>query len=213
MDRRTKIILLIIGSVILLALVIWFFVWPLLQPVLPTFSKPQPPAIGEPQPPSTEIPNTTTPGGANGLNQDPLTVSPGSDNPDVQRIIELSRRAGVLSERAESGSSQGMFNNYADAALDASPELAKKFLAQQAELRKAHPETGPNYLTLARRLVEIPESRDTINGDTFLVRVQLQVQVTDNGKTSIEYREAAVRFDRRGGDWVIASYETKPFTP
>lgn len=137
----------------------------------------------------------------------------GSNNPDLQRIIELSRRAGVLAERAESGSSQGAFNNYADAALDVSPDLVKKFLAQQAELRKAHPETGPNYLTIARRLVEIPESQDTINGDTFIVRVQLQVQTTDNGKTSTEYRESTVRFDRQGGDWVITSYEIKPFTP
>jgi hypothetical protein len=212
MDRRTKLILFIIASVLLLAAVLWFFVWPLLQPVLPSLSKPQPPALGQPQPPSTEIPSGGQQGGT-GSDSGAVTISPGSNNPDIQRIIELSRRAGVLAERAESGSSQGDFDNYADAALDASPELAKAFLAKQAEMRKAHPASGPSYLTIARRLVEIPESKDFIEDDTFTVRVQLQVEIDDAGKKTVEYREATVNFERQGGDWVIIGYDIKPFTP
>lgn len=212
MDRRTKLILFIIGAVLLLAAVLWFFVWPLLQPVLPSLSKPQPPALGQPQPPSTDLPSGDQ-GSGGGSNPSAVSVSPGSNNPDIQRIIELSRRAGVLAERAESGSSQGNFDNYADAALDASSALAKTFLAKQAELRTSHPAAGPSYLTIARRLVEIPESRDFIEDDTFIVRVQLQVELDDAGKKSVEYREATVNFERQGGDWVIVGYDIKPFTP
>lgn len=212
MDRRTKIILFIIASVLLLLAVLWFFVWPLLQPVLPSLSKPQPPALGQPQPPSTEIPSGDQ-GGGTGVNPGAVTISPGANNPDIQRIIELSRRAGVLAERAESGSSQGNFDNYADAALDASPSLAGSFLAKQAELRNAHPANGPSYLTIARRLVEIPESQDFIEDDTFTVRVHLQVEVNDAGNASVEYREATVNFERQGADWVIVAYDITPFTP
>ena len=185
MDRRTKIILLSIGSVILLGVVFWFIIWPLLKPVLPQIKKPQPPAVTEPNAPNPQTPGTAT----SGTKQTAPTFiyNPG-DHPDAEKIAELSRRAGVFSERAESGSSENGFENLTITAQDASPKLAIIIRANQAAMQKAHPVKGPLYITIARRLVEIPENADVIKGDTFTVRVQMQVQVKDGNKSSVEYR-------------------------
>lgn len=218
MDRRTKFILLIIGSLILLGVVFWFIVWPLLSPVLPESLKPQPPAITEPASPSTAVGNGSENGGVeqgNGGGQTgAFTFSPSAEsNPDIQRIIELSRRAGVLSERIESGSSENGFQNLSDAALNVSPTLAAKLRSERQALRDAYPASGPTYLTIARRLVEIPESATTIARDDFMVRVQMQVQVRDGDSESTEYRQSAVVFRRSGSEWITEDYSSEPFTP
>jgi hypothetical protein len=216
MDRRTKLILLVIGSLLLLGAVFWFVVWPLLSPVLPSRS-PQPPALGDITPQGYDIEGQgTEPSGEPGTGQagtGDFTFSPGSENPDVQRILDLSRRAGVLSERAESGSNANGFRNYEDAALEVSPALSQTFLNMQADLRAKYAADGPPYLTIARRLVEIPESEARITGDSFDVRVQMQVEIRDNGVSSVEYRESTVTFRLQGSKWVADGYRVETFTP
>ncbi len=216
MDRRTKFILLIIGSILLLGAVFWFIVWPLIQPAFPGGSSPQPPGLGDITPQGYDIKpegqGSEGTGGAEAGDQT-FTFSPGDVSPDVLRILELSRRAGVLSERAESGSSANGFSNYADAALEASPALSDAFLAMQSELRAKYDASGPAYLTIARRLVEIPESETRITGDSFDVRVQMQVEIRDNGASSVEYRESTVTFVRQGAKWVADDYRVEVFTP
>jgi hypothetical protein len=216
MDRRLKLILLIIMSLLLLGAVFWFVVWPLLKPVLPERS-PQPPPLGqgEPQQGDVSIPAGASAGAqADGSRADQtFTFSPSGSNPDVQRILELSRRAGVLSELAESGSSENGFQNLAEAALDVSPALAAEFLRMQSELRERYNESGPAYLTIARRLVEIPESETRISDNTFDVRVQMQVETIDNGARSVEYRESTVTFLRQGSSWEADGYMSVAFTP
>lgn len=209
MDRRTKIILLSIGSALLLGIVIWFVIWPLLKPVLPQINKPQPPEITEPNAqnpqtpttPSTETPTVPT-----------FTYDPG-EHPDAEKIAELSRRAGVFSETAESGSAENGFENLAVIAQQASPSLADALRAKRTEWQKLHPAQGTRYLTIARRLVEIPENRDVISGNTFTVRVQMQVQVKDAEKSSVEYRESTVTFTNVNDEWLFSGYDVKPYTP
>src|SRR5512133_3884987 len=190
MDRRTKIILLSIGSALLLAAVIWFFIWPLLKPVLPTIKKAQPPAIGQPNVQNPQIPN-------NPSDQTPVaptfTFDP-SDYPDVEQIAAMSRRAGVFSETIESGSNEKEFDNITGSASGATSKFVEFLKTKRSEMRAAHPIDGPTYLTIAQRLVEIPESEMVINGDTFSVRVQMQVRVKDGDTSTIEYREATVTF-------------------
>lgn len=212
MDRRQKVIFLAIGSLLLLGVVLYFFVWPLLKPVLPEI-KPQPPALDDPNPPANVVENTNT--GTGGVGQDPLdpfTITP-SSNPDAQRIIELSRKAGALSERIESGSNENGFSNLNEAAIDLDAALAQKLLQKQAELRSTYPETGATYQTIANRLVEIPEDSYIIQGDTFEVRVQMQVQSYLNGQENTQYMESVVLFERRGGEWVAVDYTVEPFNP
>lgn len=218
MHRRVKFILLIIGSVILLAAVFIFIVWPLLKPVLPEGIV-QPPSLGTPTPQTYDIERSAEEAPAEEAGevaereQPVFTYGTGEVNPDVQRIVELSRQAGVLSERVESGSSANGFRNYSDAALTVSDELAEEFRAKQAEMRERYPADNSVYLTVARRLVEIPESETRIVGDTFTVRVQMQVETQYVGQRSVEYKESTVTFALRGANWIAIDYDVRPFTP
>lgn len=215
MDRRTKVILLSIFSVILLAVVFWFLVWPILSPVLPTITKKaQPPAVGTPNPanPDYGTVQTGSSGAQGGTVSNTVNFDPASTNPDILRIAELSRRAGVFAERMESGSSEAEFQNISDAILESSASLAVELRAQQSALRAKYKKDGAPYITIARRLVEIPESESLIEGDTFSVRVQMQVQTKDNGKTTVEYREATIVFTFENGDWIVKKYTVAPFT-
>ncbi len=218
MDRRTKFILLIIGAVILFGLVIWLIVWPTLAPLFPSKPVAQPPALpSELAPPTVQPGGTQSAGGANGAAPAPgsgvVSFEPGAAvSAEAQLILEISRRAGALSERVESGSSADGFTNLDDAALDASPGLAATFRAMKSDLQKKYPPTGPTRITIARRLVETPLD-SSLSGSTFKVAVQLQIQVQDAGQTSTVYREATVTFTKSGDAWIASGYETKAFTP
>ncbi len=212
MDRRTKLILLIIGSVLLLGAILWFVVWPLLQPVLPHFAA-QPPAHQNAYP-TGNVPGKT-PGGtsASGTAPGEFTYETYQANPDIATINEMKRRAGILAERAESGSSSDGFTNYADAGLNATKKLQSVLSATADAMRKAHPAAGPLYLTIASRLIEIPENDMKITKNAFTVRVQLQVDVHDGDKRTTEYREATIVFVLSGAQWMPDSYDVKPFSP
>jgi hypothetical protein len=211
MDRRTKIILLIIGSVLLVGAILWFVVWPLLQPVLPRIAA-QPPAHVNANPVGN-VPGKTAGGSASGTAPGEFTYETYQANPDIATINEMKRRAGILAERAESGSSADGFTNYADAGLNTTKKLQSALGATADAMRKAHPAAGPLYLTIASRLVEIPENDMKINGNAFTVRVRLQVDVRDGGNRSTEYREVTVSFVLSGAQWLPDTYDVKPFSP
>ncbi|MFA5130145.1 MAG: hypothetical protein WC477_04495 [Patescibacteria group bacterium] len=208
MDRRTKIILLSIGSVILLGAILWFFVWPLLQPELQKARAPQPPEIGQQNPPA--INNGSSPSGQ--TNTPSGNIKPSEVNPDLLQIEAMSRRAGVLAERVESGTSGQEFKNLNDATLDASPDLIKLFDAKRKELMKQHPVNGSVYSTIARALVEIPEAQ-VLQTDVFHIRVQMQVQTNNNGNASVGYLEATVTYKRQGANWLAVDYSSAPYQP
>jgi len=207
MDRRTKLILLILGSVILLGAVLWFFVWPLVQPEIQQARKAQPPALTEPNPQAI---NTGAPSeGTNANNPSPQDYKPTEINPDLLQIADMSRRASVLAERIESGSNEESFRNLNDAALDASSKLAAALEAKRLALVKQHPASGPAFSTQARALAQLPES-EVIQEDTFHITVQLQVRTIDNGTSSVGYLESIVTYQRTGANWNAVDYSSAP---
>lgn len=207
MDRRTKLILLIIGSVILLGTVLWFFVWPLLQPEIQKINKAQPPALTEPNP---QVINTGTQNtGTSATEITPGNYKPTDINPDLLQITDMSRRAGILAERIESGSNEEQFRNLNDAALDASAKLAAALATKRAALEKQYPVSGPAFSTQARALAELPES-EIIQQDTFHITVQLQVRTLQNGKSSTGYLESIVTYQRNGANWNAVDYQSAP---
>lgn len=219
MDRRTKFILLILASLVLFGLVGWFIVWPTIKPVLPARTTSQPPSLpGSVTPNTGNLPTGSAPAGSQGgsapagSNIASFEPPPEPANPDAALIAELSRRAGVISERVESGSSQDGFSNLADAELDVSPALATKFRAMRSALQKAHPADGTSYVTTAQRLVS-RGATDAVRGQTFNIIVQLRVVVRDGGTSSSVYREATVTFTKSGDTWIASNYEAKVFTP
>lgn len=215
MDRRTKFILFVIASILLLGAVIWLIVIPTLRPVLPIPSAEQPPALGTPGAPQFQIDGSAGTDAQNGAGGAGVVTVPTQTalTSDQQRILDLSRQAGILSERIESGSSANGFENIENAKVGVSASLAAELDAIKVRLLAEHPPTGQTYLTIATRLVEIPENRDIIRGDSFTVRVQMQVQVRNGGQTSTEYRESTVTFGFQGGKWLATAYAVKPFTP
>jgi hypothetical protein len=209
MERRTRIFFFILLTVVLFGLVGWFIVWPTIKPLLPAdFMARQPPALPAPNPPVVPVDSSsgTTPSGDGVATFDP------TPSPDAFIIASLERRAGVLAERVESGSSEDGFTNYDDASLDASPTLAEYFQSLKRDMRKAHPAAGASYVVTARRLVEQGES-DSIADTTFNVRVQLQASVRSSGSVSTEYREATITFTQVGSDWIASRYTVKPYLP
>lgn len=213
MDRRTKLVIFILLALTAFGLVGWFIVWPTLKPILPS-PVAQPPALPAPNPPVQNT-NGTQPSSNNGSTSNGgavATFDPVPVSPDATIIANLERRASVLSERVESGSSENGFANLDDAQLDVSPTLAARFRTLKSELQKAHPASGSAFVTVARHLTSKGES-DVINGSTFNVTVQLQVQTRDAGKTSSGYIESTVTFTQSGEEWLTSAYTSKPFTP
>ncbi len=218
MDRRTKLLLFILGSLVVIGLVGWFIVWPNIQPLVPQSmgGSAQPPALptdrSPSNPPDVNFPENggTAEGGqpgSGGVASFTPTVSP-----DADTIADLSRRAGVLAERVESGSSVTGFQNLSDAQLDVSASLAATFRAMQNDLREAHPVSGPAYFTIARRLSS-NGTGDRIVGNTFNVIIQLQMQIHADNADTTSYRQATVTFTRQGNDWVASGYKSDVFTP
>ena len=222
MDRRTKLILLIIGSLLLFGAVGWFVVWPTLQPVLPQLGGNQPPAL--PTDLSPQTPPIGTIGQPEGSSPGKTVVdAPGTvsfmptPTADTEQIAALARRASVLAERVESGASSDGFANLSDVQLDVSPFLAQTFQEQQTALRQQYPASGALYLTAARRLTAQGES-DIISGSVYRVTVDLQVATTDMAKPegeqeTLSYRRATVTFTNNGSAWLASGYTAEPFTP
>jgi hypothetical protein len=227
MDRSTKLILLVIASILLFAAVGWFIVWPTIAPLFPqsgSGAAAQPPSL--PTNGSPQTPNIGNLGGPEDSGAAQGSAAAGgssaasfvpSQNPDTEVIAALVRRAGVLAERVESGASSDGFTNLADAQLDVSPSLASQFSALQKMLQARYPKTGALYLTTARRLAAQGES-DAIRSATFQVTVQLQLITRDmaqaEGSREVSsYREATVIFTNNGTEWIASGYAAKPFTP
>jgi hypothetical protein len=222
MDRRTKFILLMAGSLLLVAAVGWFIVWPTLRPLIPTDRTPQPPNLPEAYtPPIPQIggtPDVSTPpeqGSGAGGGGDVVAFSPSS--PDAAVIAELTQRGSVLAERIESGASSDGFANLSDAQLGVGEALATYLQSRQAALRQQYPATGALYVTTARRLTAKGQS-DVIAGTTFAVSVQLHVTVQDMAKPeqerqTVTYRQGTVTFTDTDAGWVATRYTAEAFTP
>lgn len=221
MDRRTKLILLIVGSLLLLGAVGWFIVWPTLRPLIPTSRAPQPPNLPDAYTPPVEQigarPDVSTPpeqGGSDvAAGGDVVVFSPTS--PDAAIITELTQRASVLAERIESGASSDGFANLSDAQLGVGSALAQYLQQQQAMLRERYPANGALYVTSARRLTAKGAS-DVIDGATFSVTVQMQVTTQDmaavaDQRQTVQYRQATVTFTDTDRGWVATRYTVEPF--
>jgi hypothetical protein len=217
MDRRTKVILLIIGSLVVVGLVLWFIVYPTLKPLFPTsFMAPQPPTLPSAVTPSGTAAPTPSPAkrASQNIADTVATFSPDASVAAEQRVIlGLARRAGVIAERVESGSSANAFENLSNPDAEMTPELVASLGTMRERLRAAHPSTGPLYLTIAQELVARPERQTQISGSTFLVTVQLQIQVRNGTTVTTEYREAAVTFTQSNGAWLASGYSAKAFIP
>ncbi len=176
MEKRNKLILLIIAALILLAIGIWI----LLKPFLGT---PE-------QPPS--LPTGVTPSGAQ------PTIPTVGITPTVtpQDVKELEDLASAIVARVGSGSSMNGFKGYEDVLINATQSFRRKLISEQQALQKLHPVSGPAF-GIVTRVVAV-DGRSAVSGaDVISFTVQAQ-QAEDAGNpaspTKVSYKEVTVTF-------------------
>jgi hypothetical protein len=192
MQRRTKLILLIVAAAILLAIGIYI----LIQPFLPG-TPAQPPGLPTGATPSVTIPST-------GVTASATPATP-AIAPDVKRMEDF---ASMFVSRMGSGSSADGFTGYDDVLLNATPAYRQTLRAEQAALQTAHPVTGPSF-GVSTRVVSTDSSGASSGAQEAVIAVEVQ-RAEDAGNpsspTSITYKQADVTLQKQGdGTYLVSS--------
>lgn len=180
MSRRTKLILLIITTLLLLGLGLWL----LLQPFM-----------GTPEQPST-LPTDVTPSGSIPEAQEPIQPSAPRIAQDIRQLENSAINAVT---RAGSGSNSEGFRGYEDVMLNATPSFQIELRAEQTSLQSAHPAEGASF-GITSRVVAV--DRKLAHSDADVIPFILQVQrAEDTGNpdapTAVSYHEATVTFKKQ----------------
>lgn len=192
MEKRTK-----LGLLILLALaVLAFGIWYLFQPIIKQVQ--QPPTLPNEVTPSKDLPASSTqqiPVGSGG------TVVP----QDVKQLQDLAKS---FIARSGSGSSSDGFSGYDDVALSATLTERAALEKEQSDLQAAHPASGPLY-GITTRVVSVT----TVSGESGAAQMSFNLQtqrVEDAGNpskpTSVTYKQATVTFERQpDGTYLVSN--------
>ncbi|MEK7655528.1 MAG: hypothetical protein AAB386_02530 [Patescibacteria group bacterium] len=179
MEKRNKLILLILVALILLAIGIWI----LLKPFLSTPE--QPPTL-----PTGVIPSGVQP-----------TIPTGGSVPVVtpQDVKELEDLASAIVARIGSGSSMNGFKGYEDVLINATPSFQQKLTSEQQAMQKKHPVSGSAF-GMVTRVVAV-DSKSAVSGaDVMPIILQVQ-QAEDAGNpsapTKVSYKEVTVIFEKQ----------------
>lgn len=202
MERRTKLLLLILIGLLLLLIGLYF----LLSPFLRQRGGLAPPAP-TPTAPYVPTPSQPTPGG-------PVPVPTATGTavaPSVsaeQRVLENRARAAV--ERIGSGSSRDGFLGYQDVLTEMTEAGRTALLAEQQRMREAHPASGPMY-GITTRGVSSALSQGKIGDQSLVVRVEA-IQSVDAGNprapVEMKGKRVDVTFLRQGnGSYLIEKLE------
>lgn len=187
MSRRTKLIILIVVTLLLLALGLWFL-------FRPFFGPEQPPAPSGPGTPSFQ-PSTTT---------EPVRPPQGTRVP--QDIKQLEDLAVSVVTRIGSGSNTDGFRGYEDVLLNATAGFQTELQRLQSAMQGAHPEIGDAY-GVTTRVVSV-DSRDAVSG-AERISMTLQTQRAEDAgnpgsPTAVSYLEAIVTFQRQAdGSYLV----------
>ncbi|MCI0479190.1 hypothetical protein L0Y59_01460 [Candidatus Uhrbacteria bacterium] len=186
MERRTKLLILIVIALILLAIGLYI----LLKPFLPKTVE-QPPAL-----PSGTTPSGIVAPGTGGGTQVPTVPAAPVKAQDIKDLEDL---ASVFVQRIGSGSSSDGFQGYADVALNATVPYRETLKRDQAAMQAAHPAAGPAY-GVTTRVVSV-DSRSAVSGsDRIMMTLQAQ-KAEDAGSptapTQVSYAEVDVTFARQ----------------
>jgi len=189
MERRTKLGLLILLALLILAFGIWY----LLQPFFKTVE--QPPQLPGQVTPGTNLPATST---------IPLGGSSAGVAPDVKRLQDL---AGIFVSRLGSGASGEGLRGYNDVLINATVSYRETLLSEQNAMIAAHPSAGPHFGVLTRVVAtDIVSAAAGASEMTFRVQVQQAEDAGDPSKpTRILYKEATVTFQRQADNTYLVS--------
>ncbi len=139
MEKRTKLFLLILAGLLLLAVGLYFLFSPFLTSREQTAS---------PAAPEAATPLVTAERGAQGRgeNAPPVYISPTSTEAlAIKGVTFLENKARNIVERVGSGASRDGFLGYSDALTEATATGRSNLLAEQEIMRKEHPASGVLY--------------------------------------------------------------------
>ncbi len=182
MQKRTKLLLLIILGLLLLVLGVLLFISPILEER--RRSSPQPPSLPERVMPSTSAePSSVVP--STGV----LAITVPTPEENQTRILE-NRARGVV-ERLGSGSSETGFLGYADVSSDMTSAGAAALAIERSALQQQHPATGPRF-GLATRSVSARIVEGKSGEPRLMVSVEA-IQQQDGGDPSRPSKAVAKR--------------------
>ena len=150
MDKRTRLLIVILLGLILLGIGLWIFLSPILKQ-----NAAQPPALpAQPsQQPAQPAPTNTAP------KQAPVVAPTPNAKPTPQSgILALQNKVSQLAERMGSGTNENGFLGYSDALIDATANGRTQLLAAQKAMQAQHPASGPAYGITARAVTSNVDS-------------------------------------------------------
>lgn len=202
MERRTKLLLLILLGLLLLLIGLYF----LLSPFLRQRGGLAPPAP-TPTAPFVPTPSRPTPGGPVPVPTATGTVTAPTVSGE-QRALENRARSAV--ERIGSGSSRDGFLGYQDVLTEMTEAGRVALLAEQQRMREAHPATGPAY-GITTRGVSSALTQGKVGDQTLVVKVEA-IQSVDAGNprapVDMKGKRIDVTFQRQGeGSYLIEKLE------
>ena len=202
MERRTKLLLIILLGLLLLLLGLYFLLSPFLaqrQAQAPAGAKPATPLV------------TATGGKANTGGQPPtignapVTAGTAPVNCDL-RTLENRARSAV--ERIGSGTSGDGFLGYDDALLQLTDAGRAALLAEQAKLRQDHPAAGPTY-GLSTRAISAKATEGAMGDASIMVQVQAIQRIdagVPNQPVATQGKSVKVTFQKQAdGSYLIDS--------
>ncbi len=176
MQKRTKLAIVLLIGLILLAIGLYFF----FSPYLENRQAAQPPALPAsttptfPKPANKPVVVPATPSG---------TPTPVADLSDVAKLRMLENKARTVVERVGSGSNNTGFLGYEDVALDFTSAGQAVLKAEQAKLVAEHPARAASF-GISTRVVS-SHIRDAKWGDASILATVQAIQSEDAGNARI----------------------------
>lgn len=171
MQKRTKLFLILLIALLLLAVGIWFFI----QPLLTERRAKQPPAL-----PTNVVPYA--PQGQAPPQEAPSTAVQAPPTPAENQGLLLEHRARAAVERIGSGASADGFLGYADVISDATANGRAALLAEQQAMQRQHPASGPTY-GISTRALSSRRIEGAVGDATLVMHVEA-IQRVDAGDPS-----------------------------
>lgn len=195
MSKRSKLALILLFGLFLLAAGVYIFV----QPYLAERNAAQPPALPENVQPYAPGPSTGN--GGNGKTGSTSVLIPPS-TPEQRQLSTLEQKARSTVERIGSGSNSDGFLGYQDAVQDLTVKGQAAMLAEQRAMQNAHPAAGPLY-GISTRVVS-SHIKNGAYGDAALAATVEAIQRTDAGDpsqpTSTKGKKITVTFVKQSND-------------
>lgn len=204
MNKRTYLILLVIGAIVAVGLVIFYFLWPRDTQTPVTQPPPVDRAPAQPFDPSR-----------------PPTLEPSTEPaPDINDPAERERQAQEALKRQalDFASRQGSYSSVDEFAAirqvytQSTQELADFLEGERQTLIARYPAFGPSYGRTTRSLsAKILTGIPVLESGTAEVEVQAQVVTNSaSGGETIGYERIVVSYTKSGNTWVASRVEASP---